>query len=336
VAHSGRWIRGYTHAPGSNKLEKRFEKHDGKVVTSASAAMPDGRLIYGLGEGRIGQVGSDGAKINDVDFGDFERQRIETPPARLRSGRLVMMGRHGKVWLTDGGKPIRTMQLSGQSIAAISASRNYFYASTADALVTFDAETWNEVGRFPWTGGGLSSPAIGNNGLVYALAGSFLYIFGKPNSPTPRVASDGQASGGAAPTTQIGRDVIRTGANLCLDVHAPDIAKNGAKVQVWGCHRQPNQLWAYDRTTRMLRVTGGLCLDVHTPEMTTNGGRVQLWACHGQPNQQWTPAADGTLRNGGGLCLDVHAPDQFKNGGRVQVWACHGAHQQRFSSTAFQ
>jgi hypothetical protein len=135
------------------------------------------------------------------------------------------------------------------------------------------------------------------------------------------------ASAGGAP--------IRTGAGLCLDVHAPDASKNGGRVQVWACNGQPQQRWTYDRTARAVRVASGLCLDVHAPEVTTNGGRVQVWACNGAQQQQWTPLADGKLSNGGGLCLDVHAPDQSTNGGRVQVWACNGQQQQRFTSSVF-
>lgn len=151
-------------------------------------------------------------------------------------------------------------------------------------------------------------------------------------------ATSGEASTPPTPTAQppAGGAIIRTGAGLCLDVHAPEYSTNGGRVQAWSCNGQSQQLWRYDRGTRTLRVSSGLCLDTHTPEMTTNGGRVQVWACHGQVNQQWTPAADGTLRNGGGLCLDVHALDQRKNGARVQVWTCHGAQQQHFTSAAFQ
>ena len=129
---------------------------------------------------------------------------------------------------------------------------------------------------------------------------------------------------------------IRTGAGLCLDVHAPDMAKNGGRVQVWSCNGQPQQRWTYDRATSAIRVSSGLCLDVHAAEMTMNGGRVQVWACNGQVQQQWTPMPGGAIRsNRSGLCLDVHAPDQSINGGRVQVWQCSGAQQQRFTSNGF-
>jgi hypothetical protein len=145
----------------------------------------------------------------------------------------------------------------------------------------------------------------------------------------------GSASGQPnPPVVAIGAE-IRTGAGLCLDVHAPDVAKNSGRVQAWACHGQPQQRWTYDSAANAVRISSGLCLDVHAPEMTTNGGRVQVWACNGAQQQQWTPHPNGSLRNAGGLCLDVHAPDQAKNGGRVQVWQCNGAQQQRFTSRIF-
>ncbi len=128
---------------------------------------------------------------------------------------------------------------------------------------------------------------------------------------------------------------IRTGAGLCLDVHAPEMGTNGGRVQAWVCNGQPQQLWTYDPTSSAVRVSSGLCLDVNAPEITRHGGRVQVWACTGTPQQQWTLLANGSLRNAGGFCLDVHAPDQTTNGGRVQVWPCNGSQQQRFTSSAF-
>ncbi len=139
----------------------------------------------------------------------------------------------------------------------------------------------------------------------------------------------------APPVSRRPDGVIRTGANLCLDVHAPEMGTNGGRVQVWVCNGQPQQLWTYDPASRAVRVTSGLCLDVHAPEITRHGGRVQIWACTGAPQQQWTPLPNGSLRNAGGFCLDVHAPDQTTNGGRVQVWPCNGSQQQRFTSRAF-
>ena len=116
---------------------------------------------------------------------------------------------------------------------------------------------------------------------------------------------------------------IRSGPGKCLDVHAPDQLKNGARVQVWDCNIQDQQDWHV--VDRALVTRNGKCLDVHAPDQYTNGGKVQIWDCNGAPQQQWTLLPDRTLRSAAGKCLDVHAPEQLMNGGRVQVWDCNPA-----------
>lgn len=145
------------------------------------------------------------------------------------------------------------------------------------------------------------------------------------NPGTPPPASTSVPSVGAE---------IRTGAGLCLDVHAPEMSTNGGRVQAWACNGQPQQRWTYNHNTRAVRVTSGLCLDVHAG-INQNGNRVQVWACNGQVQQQWFPMIGGVIRSRSGLCLDVHAADQTTNGARVQVWQCNGSLQQRFTSSAF-
>ena len=121
---------------------------------------------------------------------------------------------------------------------------------------------------------------------------------------------------------------IQNGAGLCLDVHRPDIIRNGGRVQVWGCNGQPQQQWRW--VGKAIQNVGGLCLDVRASEITKDGGRVQVWECNGHRQQRWR-FENGTLMNEAGLCLDVHAPDIDKNGGRVQVWRCNGTTQQNWS-----
>ena len=70
--------------------------------------------------------------------------------------------------------------LTGQSIAAPAASRTHVFVSTAGAFHTFDAENDDEVGRLSWFGGGLSPPAIGPAGHVYAIASNILFVFPPP------------------------------------------------------------------------------------------------------------------------------------------------------------
>jgi hypothetical protein len=70
--------------------------------------------------------------------------------------------------------------LPGQSIVGAAASRTHLFVSTAGAFHTFDIETMGESGRFSWVGGGMSPPAIGPGGQVYAIASNILFIFPPP------------------------------------------------------------------------------------------------------------------------------------------------------------
>lgn len=133
---------------------------------------------------------------------------------------------------------------------------------------------------------------------------------------------------------------IVSGAGLCLDVHAPDQFKNGAKVQVWACNGSNQQTWVIDEGGDAIISLAGKCLDVHAPDQATDGGRVQVWNCNRQLQQKWQthvmqPVGVMTkpIRSGAGKCLDVHAPDQFKNGAKVQVWSCNASMQQDWRVT---
>jgi hypothetical protein len=172
------------------------------------------------------------------------------------------------------------------------------------------------------------APDMGNNG-------GRVQVWSCNNQPQQRwqFVPAGSPPPGPGPTA--GTDIIRTAANMCLDTHAPDMANNGAKVQVWSCNGQPQQRWSYDVVMNAIRLSNGKCLDVHAPDMTTNGGKVQVWQCNGQPQQRWIMLPGGAIRNMMGMCLDVHAPAQTTNGGKVQVWSCNGSIQQRFVSTIF-
>lgn len=119
--------------------------------------------------------------------------------------------------------------------------------------------------------------------------------------------------------------LIISGARKCLDVHAPDQHRNGARVQVWDCNNSPQQTWKIDGSG--IKSGAGKCLDVHAPDQHNNGARVQIWDCNGAPQQTWRIEGK-TIRSAAGKCLDVHAPDQEKNGARVQVWDCNGSRQQ--------
>jgi outer membrane protein assembly factor BamB len=80
--------------------------------------------------------------------------------------------------------PARTLRgrtvLRAQSLAPAALSRTHVFVSTVDALVTLDPETLEVVQEFGWVGGGLSTPAIGADGRVYACAGGTMFCFPGP------------------------------------------------------------------------------------------------------------------------------------------------------------
>lgn len=138
---------------------------------------------------------------------------------------------------------------------------------------------------------------------------------------------------------------IVSGGGLCLDVHAPDQAKDGGRVQVWACNGSPQQIWVLDAQVGAVISLAGKCLDVRAAQVGIDGTAVQIWDCNHQVQQRWehrtraVQAPDGrminpmALRNTGGKCLDVHAPDQFKNGAKVQIWGCNNSMQQKWQIT---
>ncbi|NUT93737.1 MAG: ricin-type beta-trefoil lectin domain protein [Saccharothrix sp.] len=121
----------------------------------------------------------------------------------------------------------------------------------------------------------------------------------------------------------------------CLDVHLDELYTDGARIQLWDCHGNPNQVWYVDEDSYMIySPAGGRCLDADPSTTGKPGGRVQLWTCHGGSNQQWdlhwlgsgTWAIESRYN---GHCLDANASEVHRNGATVQLWPCHyGANQQ--------
>ncbi len=123
-------------------------------------------------------------------------------------------------------------------------------------------------------------------------------------------------------------------SGLCLDVHAPDVRRNGGRVQTWDCTGGANQ--AFEFVGSSLVTPEGMCLDVNGHERTKNGGRVQVWECNGNINQRWHYSPNnGQLVNAAGLCLDADGHQRGQNGGRVQVWECLNNINQQWFAEAF-
>jgi hypothetical protein len=82
--------------------------------------------------------------------------------------------------IRDGQLLIQT-KLNPRAISAPAASSNHIFLNLSSGLYTMDAQTLEFVAETPWIGnnggGGVSSPAIGPNGEVYAIANDQLYMW---------------------------------------------------------------------------------------------------------------------------------------------------------------
>ena len=251
---------------------------------------------------------------------DYAVVRLEgTPGARYGFARIGDREATNGEWLTIIGHPARRpKQIStGPKIAEASSVGSNWFRHQADTL-----------------GGSSGSGVIGADGRlvgVHTNAGCSTSGAIHGNSAIRMTVLLDNSAALSDVVSFYPPAALQNAGGLCLDVHAPDIANNGGRVQVWACNGQPQQQWSVKDGAVV--DAAGLCLDVHSPDIANNGGRVQVWECNGQPQQQWR-IENGVLVNAAGLCLDVHAPDIANNGGRVQVWACNGQPQQTWSLSA--
>ncbi|HSX14085.1 MAG TPA: PQQ-binding-like beta-propeller repeat protein [Chlamydiales bacterium] len=98
-----------------------------------------------------------------------------TPTSLLRQiylitldGELTAIDSDGSIW--------KKTKLGAQSMSSVAMSASFLYVQASDGIYTlsFDAQ---QIAHFEFSDGGNSSPAIGNNGAVYALGSSTLFAF---------------------------------------------------------------------------------------------------------------------------------------------------------------
>jgi len=185
-------MRGYYYQPGLAP-QQRFEKKLGHNITSSSAVLTDTHSAIAITRGIIAFGGPSTEARPDVKHSQYRNpKRVYATPTRLADGRLVTLDLDGELALIDGKKAVKWDQLRGQTVASPAASKGYVYVSTVEEIVSFHADTLEEAGRYLWAGGGTSPPAIGPQGLVYAIAGEKLYIFPN-NNPGSNLDGDGEA-----------------------------------------------------------------------------------------------------------------------------------------------
>lgn len=175
---------GYTFSPAGGFTEMFRKTDPARGYAASPMLLPDGHSVTaasdadadGLDNGHIVFTGPNGASLPNA--GSFA-PLLDTP-ARTGDQRLVVDSQGGGVIFLQGAHVVASLQLPGQTIASPAVSRSHVFVSTASSLRTFNALTMTEVGRLDWAGGGLSGPAIGPSGSVYALASNILHVFPGP------------------------------------------------------------------------------------------------------------------------------------------------------------
>ena len=167
-------------------------------------------------------------------------------PTILRDGRIVVVTTDERVVILNGGTVETTIPLDDFTVAAAGASHTHFFVSTWHHLISFDANSMQEVGRFDWPDGGLSQPVIGPQGNVYVISGNQLYVFPGPgqvastgtNAPPPvtQAPADPTPTQPTQPTQSSSRQAYKppltaNGNRLfaCQSVDGDDCGKGDAK-----------------------------------------------------------------------------------------------------------
>lgn len=174
-------IVAFTFSPrtGFTELFRRVEPD--RVPTASPIALPDGTIVvptaHKASDGRLGAARITMTRSNGAPAADIAASLTLAALTRTADGRLVAVTRFQGVELLRLPNQRRAVPLPGHSIAPAAASRSHVFVSTATGLHSFDAMTMAEVGRVDWIGGGRSSPAIGPDGRVYALASDVLFVW---------------------------------------------------------------------------------------------------------------------------------------------------------------
>ena len=124
----------------------------------------------------------------------------------------------------------------------------------------------------------------------------------------------------------------RNDSNRCLDIESAS-KDNGAKVQIWDCHKGANQQIMYNQGSKQLIFQhSGKCVDVEGGA-DKNGTQIQQWDCDKDNwNQKFT--YDGAIQayrwaTNPNRCIDIDSNNRA-NGGRIQLHDCNSSDAQRF------
>jgi Ricin-type beta-trefoil lectin domain/Domain of unknown function (DUF4476)/Mannan-binding protein len=119
-------------------------------------------------------------------------------------------------------------------------------------------------------------------------------------------------------------------AGLCLEVNAPQLRVEGARVQLGRCDGEPHQAWRHERG-RLVSMANGRCLELHEPDVGFNGARVQTVRCDGGRNQGWRFERGQVVSLADGRCLDAFGTEAERGPAHVQTWDCDSRRVERWA-----
>lgn len=122
-------------------------------------------------------------------------------------------------------------------------------------------------------------------------------------------------------------------AGLCLEVNAPQLRIEGARVQLARCDGESNQAWRLERH-RIVSVANGRCLELHEPDVGFNGARLQTVRCDGGRNQGWRLERGQVVSLADGRCLDAFGTEAERGPAHVQTWDCDSRRVERWAAAA--
>jgi hypothetical protein len=161
--------------PGFTELFRT--PHEPRELWSTPVIMPDMQAVVGTDDGVVlnGPGPAPRPPIPGLGW-------IGATPTVAANGDVVLVDTGGDVSVLRDRTVVSRVSLPGTTIARAAASRSHVFVSTYEALYTLDANGAESVFRFPWSGGGGWSPAIGPEGHVYAMASNVLFVFRPPRT----------------------------------------------------------------------------------------------------------------------------------------------------------
>lgn len=181
VADNYENLVGYAFSPGEG-FRELFRKHltRGAIHMSAPVVLRDAHsVIVGHATDRAWLLFGGPSVVN---WPELPIPFSGAGPSVGAAGLLVVgrAGRVSSIATYPERQVVSETPLEAESIAPAASSRTHVLVSTVSELVTLDAAGLNVVAQFRWKEGGLSTPAIGTDGRVYAVAGDTLFCFAGP------------------------------------------------------------------------------------------------------------------------------------------------------------